>query len=422
MTTSLPLRPDLAQLKRQAKELLRAHHHGDTAACSSLRTLRQFDMATDAAILAADIKLHDVQFAIALGYGFSSWDALKHHIEQSVASAGDVTVQRQDGAVWIDGIPPLRWPESGRCTFIGALQRALNRRGVPVDYVDLMGWSGAAFRFCFAHPRWDWSSIDGMLGYNHGQAALAALGYQERWVSMEELRPAVMASIDRGRPVLGIDLNGVAEWGVIGGYANEGKVLLYHAYFENPDLIEYARTERTPWLNYFIDEQKASPPLPESILASLRIAHTIAFSDDFTSGGGCHYFRGFAGMETWITDLREDQRFAPEDLAGVRTHANINHFIYAALIDARDAGVRFLRRYADLLDGDTRGQLRQVADLYAQVVNVLREGTLHIPCPDNLDPHTWTPAIRAAQINTLRQVIDLERRAISIVDAMLTNT
>ena len=143
MTNALPLRADLAQLKRQAKELLRAHQQGDTAICPSLRTLRQFATASDAEILAAPVKLHDVQFAIALRYGFSSWDALKQYIEQTAEAAGAV-VQRQDGAVWIDGIPPLHWPESGRCTFIGAMQRALNRRGVPVDYVDLMGWSGDA--------------------------------------------------------------------------------------------------------------------------------------------------------------------------------------------------------------------------------------------------------------------------------------
>ncbi len=83
MTTLLPLQPDLAQLKRQAKELLRAHHHGDPTACPSLRTLRQFATASDAEILAAGLKLHDVQFALALGYGFSSWERLKHHIEQA---------------------------------------------------------------------------------------------------------------------------------------------------------------------------------------------------------------------------------------------------------------------------------------------------------------------------------------------------
>lgn len=81
MTTSLPERPDLDQLRRQAKDLLKAQKKGDPQVCTLLRNLHRFSRSTHADILSADLKLNEVQFALALEYGFSSWNALKQHIE-----------------------------------------------------------------------------------------------------------------------------------------------------------------------------------------------------------------------------------------------------------------------------------------------------------------------------------------------------
>ena len=125
------------------------------------------------------------------------------------------------------------------------------------------------------------------------------------------------------------------------------------------------------------------------------------------------YLRGFAGMEAWISDLQTAQRFDPEDVEGVRVHANINNFIYGALLEARDAGVHFLRRMP-ISSTATRAAIScRLVERYAQVVNTLQQGKPHIPNPDELDPHTWTPEMREAQCTTLRRVIALERQAIT---------
>jgi hypothetical protein len=142
---------------------------GNPSVCATLRQLHRFANSSDTQILAASLKLHEVQFALALDYGFSSWNTLKHHVERIEITDREVVVHQRDGEVWIDRVPKLSWSDPGGCTFIGALQRALNRVGEPVGYTDLMGLSGAAFRFCFAHPNWDWSSVDGMLGFDAGQ-------------------------------------------------------------------------------------------------------------------------------------------------------------------------------------------------------------------------------------------------------------
>jgi ankyrin repeat protein len=79
---SLPDRPDLDQLKRQARELQRAHRGGLLSAAARIaghhpqlrnRGLRE--------VLDGPFTLADSQLVIAREYGFASWAKLKHHAE-----------------------------------------------------------------------------------------------------------------------------------------------------------------------------------------------------------------------------------------------------------------------------------------------------------------------------------------------------
>jgi hypothetical protein len=66
----LPLRPNLEQLKHQAKDLLRAIRSGNEDAIADLRECRP------EAIAHSDVKLADGQLALARSYGASSWTRL----------------------------------------------------------------------------------------------------------------------------------------------------------------------------------------------------------------------------------------------------------------------------------------------------------------------------------------------------------
>jgi uncharacterized protein len=68
--TYLPARPDLAQLRRQAKDLLRDATRGEPQAMARLRAI------SDRLILAS------AQLAIAREYGFASWSELKREVER----------------------------------------------------------------------------------------------------------------------------------------------------------------------------------------------------------------------------------------------------------------------------------------------------------------------------------------------------
>jgi ankyrin repeat protein len=81
-TPQLPERPNLEQLKRQAKELLRDARAGDANALARFRTLPAFATTTDDEHLAGMLALHDAQSVIARDLGFPSWKALAARVEE----------------------------------------------------------------------------------------------------------------------------------------------------------------------------------------------------------------------------------------------------------------------------------------------------------------------------------------------------
>ncbi len=85
----LPIRPDLDQLKHQAKDLLRDLRDGDPAAAAELRELHP------EAVDPAQAKLADAQLVLARSYGASSWPRL-------------VLACRIIDAIWTDDVPAIR--------------------------------------------------------------------------------------------------------------------------------------------------------------------------------------------------------------------------------------------------------------------------------------------------------------------------
>ena len=73
-TRKLRSNPDLDQLKRQAKELLKAFVEGDESAA---REVRAFHPAPSPETFA----LHDAQLVLARSYGYETWPRLKAFVD-----------------------------------------------------------------------------------------------------------------------------------------------------------------------------------------------------------------------------------------------------------------------------------------------------------------------------------------------------
>jgi len=87
--SALPNRPSIENLKKQAKDLLKAHKQRDVTVCGILKLLPNFVTASDRNILETGITLSQAQYALAMQYGCRSWKELrakvlaKQHSENS---------------------------------------------------------------------------------------------------------------------------------------------------------------------------------------------------------------------------------------------------------------------------------------------------------------------------------------------------
>jgi uncharacterized glyoxalase superfamily protein PhnB len=95
--------PNLENLKKQAKVILRWHRERHHPVAAQIRALiPRFSNVPDAEILAANFKLSDAQELVARQHGFDSWQALKagltatsRKVKSSPAKAGIVCAEPQ---------------------------------------------------------------------------------------------------------------------------------------------------------------------------------------------------------------------------------------------------------------------------------------------------------------------------------------
>jgi hypothetical protein len=88
-TRTLPPKPSLARLRKQAKELLKSYRAGKDVAVAEVE---RFERSPDPAKFA----LVDSQRLLARAYGFSSWIALKNHVEGVDLAAFIAAVEASD--------------------------------------------------------------------------------------------------------------------------------------------------------------------------------------------------------------------------------------------------------------------------------------------------------------------------------------
>ena len=82
MPRPLPPRPDLLQLKHQAKDLRKAYREGDNRAYARIREfLPRCASASEAEIGAGEFSLKEAQHVIACEYGFKHWEMLRAVVE-----------------------------------------------------------------------------------------------------------------------------------------------------------------------------------------------------------------------------------------------------------------------------------------------------------------------------------------------------
>ena len=191
MNESLPTRgfrehTDLAQLKRQAKELLEAFRVGEADATSEVHAhYRDVDRNTFA--------LHDAQLVIARAYGFASWPKLKAFID-------GVTARQLVDAVRAGDVPRVeamlrRRPELVNTDMGGDERRAIHYAVVtrsPEMTRLLMRYGADARKGVYPHRE---ATCALTLAMEHEYADIVAIIREE-----ETRRPKEVPSVDVAKP------------------------------------------------------------------------------------------------------------------------------------------------------------------------------------------------------------------------------
>src|SRR6478672_10082492 len=94
----LPDSPDLDQLRKQAKDLLRAARAGDPTASTRFRILPSLTNASDDELARAPLALHDAQSVLAREHGFPSWNALRERVEELTLGLDDAVRELVEAA------------------------------------------------------------------------------------------------------------------------------------------------------------------------------------------------------------------------------------------------------------------------------------------------------------------------------------
>ena len=82
MSKRLPPKANLEHLKKQAKDLLRAHRDGEPQACKRIgECLSRLSRTSEEEIRAVEVSLQEAQHVIAREYGFAGWSKLLEEVQ-----------------------------------------------------------------------------------------------------------------------------------------------------------------------------------------------------------------------------------------------------------------------------------------------------------------------------------------------------
>jgi len=475
MAHSLPEKPSPEYLRKEAKDLLKAHRAGKRHVCEVLRNLRRFIRVADQDILSAEVSLNEVQFALARDYGFASWVQLMANVD---ALARQGREERSEQRVIVKEVPhanfDIHWDMPVR-----AAEALLRFRGVEATRDELWAVSGEAFALCHA-SHWQGAAylctppdpvrnLAVACGFacssTHAGPTGPLLFGKSRQERMELTRSAlerIRSEIDAGRPVLisGAEAH-CGSSSLIVGYEKD-RDWFCHVGDGNPyrwtplrGVAEGAVHEEfglmdgrsrgtvTPrfvggWQAnpaYLIGEAVPDPGEDKRIRQALRLASELhrAPKAHRNNWGGVDYYFGIDAYEKWAEDLaRLDY---PADLRGPHQGTGPDEPIdwyemgnmdmqVDQIVAGRTAAASFCRRSVDRLGASAGRVLTEAADAYDAEVDVARSSFApFIPRFDGNDEprQAWLSDARrrTTGAEAIREMLKWERVAVQAIERVL---
>jgi hypothetical protein len=342
--------------------------------------------------------------------------------------------------------PPMDW-SMGCDSFVMAILTAAAPLGIAVSYPMLKGLSATAFRLMFA-PNWQRYAPDALQGSDPSRLAYSALGLHAETIELDpasadsrlNMQSVIRERIDAGYPLLGLQLIGWEDWGVIAGYAEDGETLLCRSLHVPGEALTPAR--RWPWMIQAIGSAGPAPARKGSIMRSLRSALEMYETASYGS-----YASGQAAYKLWIDGLHEEDFYAPfeggtpatyasqvaslkaADAANLEAdrpltcayleRAHVNHWRLKSLCDARHAASKYLEEAALLFGGEAGVRLAAAGRDYEEVTSLLNMARPFAPSEHQLESMPWSQRFRDKQAGLLQEALAVEDTAVYAIRAAL---
>ena len=300
MHSSLPRRPSVDHLRKQAKMLLAAQRHGNVGSCRLLRSLHRFLSSDDEEILHSKVTLAEAQLALALQYGYGSWQELVREA-RSYPVQTEVSLER----VCAESEVPI--PVYAGAGVPTAIVAGLNHAGVPIKFMEFAaatGWS-FSFSYCYNDISAAFMAIrgkpgdDGPLEVFAFLPGLFGLGYEmARTEDADALWGFVTTRVDAGTPVMSEHMDG----GLITGYRT--KRARREIFFEGTvDTGWTAADGLGPYAVYsFVRERD---PRPREEVIRLALIRAIQKGRAHTWNGQP---QGLLALRAYLADVRDPGR------------------------------------------------------------------------------------------------------------------
>ena len=351
--------------------------------------------------------------------------ALRNLTEENVGKAASIRkyqVKTANGGSYIDGVPMLKWGEWKDCTYSGAVALALNVLGVDAAYEQVAGLTGSCYRLSMCYG-WDPGSVIVNTSYYYlgfGDAcgtdgnANRAFGLDFYTIADEtERNEAVRKSIDSGVPVLCMGGWGAPEWCVLTGYEKTESGVEYfgRTYFDSDSVEKEQRTDNgytlysnypgeSPGLFVKLCDKKCSP-LPEREALKISLETCLKMFSP-------HEKIGYGAYDFIINSLNNNEY---SFMCG--------HF--GNLLDARRAAYIYLDKSAELLSGDSKTRLKNVAAIYREMFDTLSAVMPYDRLYQNEFEADLSVDLRNEIVDALRKMVSLEKKARVIVHELLDN-
>lgn len=371
--------PNLDHLKNEAKSLHKAHRRRDPEVCAVLRHVRRFRDASDEDILSADVRLTEVQFALAADYGFRSWPELRSVVVDLKPAADYVADARDDAMILPDAPGGISDPDR----YAAAFSIALSYLEAPADYETVLGDTGLAFIFQAdaLHRPYDgdvknldigWWPLDewgvvmrlDFLGRVCGVPMRKLRGVREEYKAdparhyRERYEAEVIACLKAGRPVVaavGMDI--AVVFGLDGG---DPPLLVQTSCVPEPKLT---RATHYPGSTFVLDAPGASLDRLEADVESIDYAVRLGRDQvDLSEEPGKS--SGRRSWQLWAEQLADAELCGPHFY-----HANVVRHLRLH----RRAAPSYLRTMSERHSGSARQALQNAAKVYDSIVNQLEQ-------------------------------------------------